>query len=134
MRPTHEFSGAADGGFFSEAELPQPFGPTVPICWAAHTRAGQELLFEDLDTWVTWLVDHYTLDGRVVPQCWQQHWELIEELSALHLAWEGAFATTGGADAPLAWHERFGHARTRLAEWAARTGCRPGEHRGRSAG
>ena len=26
-----------DDGFFPVAELPQPFGPAVPICWAAHT-------------------------------------------------------------------------------------------------
>jgi len=32
-------------------------------------------------------------------------------------------------DAPLTWHEHFHHTRTRLAEWVARTGCRPGEHR-----
>lgn len=117
-------------GFFPRAELPQPFGPAVPICWAAHTPDNQQLYLEDLDTWVAWLVAHYSLDRRHVPECWVQHWELLEELAALHLAWEGAFATTAQADAPLAWHERFALARSRLADWAARTGCRPGEHRG----
>ena len=117
-------------GFYPQAELPQPFGPSVPICWAAHTPDNQRLYLEDLDTWVTWLVGHYSLDRRSVPQCWAQHWELVEELAALHLAWEGAFATTAHADAPLVWHERFEAARRRLADWAARSGCRPGEHRG----
>ncbi|KGM03401.1 hypothetical protein [Cellulomonas cellasea] len=115
--------------FFPQAELPQPFGPAVPICWAAHGPDDQRLLLEDLDTWVTWLTHHYSLDRRHIPECWTEHWEFVEELAALHLAWEGAFSTTAHADAPLGWHERFHLSRTRLTEWVARTGCRPGEHR-----
>jgi len=79
--------------------------------------------------WVGWLVDHYSLDRRHVPQCWAEHWELVEELSALRLAWEGAYATTAHADAPLAWHEHLRLSRERLVDWVSRTGCRPGEHR-----
>ena len=116
-------------GFFPEAVLRQPFGPVSPTCWAAHTPEDQRLLLEELDLWVTWLAHHYALDRRHVPECWTQHWELIEELAALHLAWEGAYATTAQADAPLAWHERFGLARARLADCVSRTGCRPGAHR-----
>lgn len=101
----------------------------VPICWAAHTPDSQRLYLEDLETWVTWLAHHYSLDRRHIPECWDQHWELIEELAALHLAREGAFATTASADAPLVWHERFAATRTRLSEWVARVGCRPGGHR-----
>jgi len=101
----------------------------MPTCWPAHTPEEQRALIERLDVWVTWLVDHYSLDRRHVPECWAQHWELIEELSALRLAWEGAYATTAHADAPLAWHEHFHDARLRLNEWVARTGCRPDDHR-----
>lgn len=125
---------SVDDAFFPRAELPQPFGPAVPICWAAQTPDSRRLYLEDLDTWVTWLVVQYSLDRRHVPECWDEHWELVEELAALHLAWEGAFATTAQADAPLAWHERFAASRSRLAEWASRTGCRPGAHRSRSPG
>ncbi|NMR19034.1 hypothetical protein [Cellulomonas fimi] len=107
----------------------QPSFPPEPIMWSAYTREEQRHLLEGLDVWVRWLVDHYRLDRRYVPECWTKHWELIEELSALQLAWEGAYATTSHDDAPLAWHERFAVARTRLAEWVARTGCRAGDHR-----
>jgi hypothetical protein len=109
--------------------LYQPSGPPIPLLWAAHTPEEQRHYLDELDLWVTWLVDHYRLDRRYVPKCWARHWELVEELSALHLAWEAAYATTSHADAPLAWHERLGHARLRLAEWVARTGCRGEEHR-----
>jgi hypothetical protein len=116
-------------GFFPEPVLHQPSGPPIPLMWAAHTPDEQRHFLDELDVWVTWLVDHYRLDRRYVPECWPKHWELIEELSALHLAWEAAYATTAHADAPLTWHERLGLTRARLAEWAARTGCRAGEHR-----
>jgi len=72
--------------------------------WSAYTREEQRHLLEGLDVWVRWLVDHYRLDRRYIPECWTKHWELIEELSALQLAWEGAYATTSHGDAPLAWH------------------------------
>jgi hypothetical protein len=116
-------------GLYAQAELPQPYGPAVPICWAAYTTENQDLLLEDLTTWVNWVARHYSLDRRQVPECWDQHWELIEELAALHLAWEGAYSSTAHADAALSWHERFAAARARLTDWVARTGCRPGEHR-----
>ena len=116
-------------GFYPEPVLEQPaFAPT-PLMWAAATAEELEHLLEDLDVWVTWLVDHYRLDRRHIPVCWAKHWELIEELSALRQAWHGAYCTTAHADAPLTWHERFAHARGRLAEWTARTGCRGAEHR-----
>lgn len=119
----------ADVGFFPAQVLHQPSGPPMPIMWAAHTLDEHRHLLEELEVWVTWLIEHYSLDRRYIPECWTRHWELIEELSALQLAWEAAYATTSHADAPLTWHERLGHARLRLVEWVARTGCRPGEHR-----
>jgi hypothetical protein len=119
----------ADDGFFPAPVLHQPSGPPTPLMWAAHTPDELEHMLEGLDVWVTWLVDHYRLDRRYVPECWPKHWELIEELSALHQAWYAAYCTTAHADAPLTWHERFANARVRLAEWAARSGCRGTEHR-----
>ena len=114
---------------FPDPVLHQDGDPPIPLMWAAHTPDEQRYYLEELDVWVTWLTDHYSLDRRYVPECWTKHWELIEELSALHLAWQAAYATTAHADAALTWHERLTHARDRLADWTARTGCRAGEHR-----
>lgn len=119
----------AEVQFFPEPVMHQSAGPPLPIMWAAHTPEEQRHRLAELTVWVTWLVEHYRLDRRYVPECWSKHWELIEELSALRLAWQAAYATTSHADAPLAWHERLGLARVRLADWTARTGCRSGEHR-----
>ena len=110
--------------------LTQPFGPPVPIVWTAHTDVDQEQLLESLARWIDWLKDRYPLDHRVVPDCWAEQSELIEEFSALHLAWQVAYASTSPADSALTWHERFAVARLRIGEWVARTGCRAGCHRG----
>lgn len=119
----------AQDAFFPQRVLMAPIGPPTPIVWSAFSVADQELLLEDLDVWVTWLVERYRLDHRVVPPCWTQHPELIEELSALQLAWQGAFSTSAVSDAPLNWHERFASARLRIGDWVSRTGCRPDAHR-----
>lgn len=129
MSRTRRRAPTARPGFFPQRTFPAPIGPPTPIVWSAFTAAEQELLLEDLDVWVTWLAERYRLDHRVVPPCWTQHPELIEELSALQLAWQGAFSTSAVPDAPLNWHERFAVARVRIADWVARTGCRPDTHR-----
>ena len=116
-------------GFYPPQLAQQPVDPPVPFAWAAQTADDTVVFLEELDLWVGWLTDRYRLDHRIVPACWAQHPELIEELSALHLSWQGSFATTAGHDALLLWHERFAHARTRIADWVARTGCRPDNHR-----
>lgn len=117
--------------FHPQPLLAQPTTLPVAIVWSAHTPDDQALFLEELDLWVDWLVDRYNLDHRTVPACWKRHGELIEELSALHLAWQGNFSTSADATGPLHWHERFAVARERLGDWIARTGCRPGEHRDR---
>ena len=50
--------------------------------------------------------------------------------SALRTAWQYAYAHTARGDAPLDWHSGFAASRQRLADWVARAGCRPAEHRG----
>jgi hypothetical protein len=114
--------------------LPRPstrsesFAP-VPVCWATLTPDETLAQLEALADWTAWLLDRYVLDYRTVPACWARHDALVEELSALRGAWLTAYALEARGDAPLHWHTDFAAARQRLTEWAARTGCRPGEHR-----
>ncbi|WP_051274927.1 hypothetical protein [Cellulomonas sp. URHD0024] len=120
---------AVQWAFFPARQLQAPIGPPTPIVWSAFSDQEQENLLEDLELWVDWLVERYRLDHRVVPPCWMRHGELVEELSALHLAWQSAFASSATADSPLNWHEHFAVSRQRVADWVSRTGCRPDAHR-----
>ena len=105
-----------------------PFPPTA-ICWPALTEEEETDHFDALDDWVAWLIDRYSLDHRTIPPCWDQHGALLEELSALRTGWVTAYCLTARGDLPLNWHLAFAAARERLSEWAAKTGCRPEEHR-----
>lgn len=117
--------------FYPAKQLPRLERPPVPFAWSSLSSDDTQLFLEDLDLWVGWLVERYRLDHRIVPECWRQHPELIEELSALHLAWQGSFALTANHDAPLLWHEHFAAACQRIADRVARTGCRADAHRSR---
>lgn len=109
--------------------IPAELCPILPVCWATMDELQTEDALDELQEWVAWAVDRYALDRRVVPECWDSHGALIEELSALRTSWIAAFCITGRPEAPLEWHNQFEAARNRLADWASRTGCRPGEHR-----
>ena len=104
--------------------------PPFPNCWPSMKAPEQDALLEDIEDWVRWAVDRYELDYRTIPPCWACHGALVEELSALHSAWLTVFQPSSRGDAPMTWHDGFAKARLRLADWVARSGCRPGEHRG----
>lgn len=110
------------------ARIPDQFAP-IPVCWPILTGAEFGERLEELEDWVHWLADRYGLDHRTIPPCWTDHGALVEELSALRTGWVTAFAADARGDDPLRWHSDFEAGRHRLADWTARTGCRPGEHR-----
>ena len=81
-------------------------GPRRPIVWARLNGAELEHTWTALAGWVGWLRGRYPLANQV-PLCWWRHPELVEELSALWLAWRDAYVERGapltaGAD----WHAR----------------------------
>jgi hypothetical protein len=100
-------------------------GPEV-VCWPALPPDKEQAVVGELVEWVTWLVARYDLDRRTVPECWDRHGAIVEELSALRSSWQLAFSRTAPKDAPLAWRSGFAQSRARLLDWAARAGCRPG--------
>lgn len=104
-------------------------GRPRPVAWDKLDAAGAAPAWVELDGWVRWLVSRYGLDHREVPPCWFAHGAMVEELSALHTAHRAAFDAAGAPAAPAEWHQVLGSSRVRLQLAAARTGCRPGEHR-----
>ena len=105
------------------------FGPTEPIVWAFLKPEDDSNQIAELRLWVDWVRWRFTLDHRTIPDCWDRHGPIIEELAALYTAWEAAYTYSNDGTDPLRWMAQFSVARERLHEWVSRTGCRPGEHR-----
>jgi hypothetical protein len=114
-----------DAAYDSETDRPRPH----PVCWHALPGDVAAEEWRDLRRWVGWLVSRYSLDHRAVPPCWYRHAALVEELSALHCLWQTCFTHGAAASDPVAFHEHLALGLTRLREWAARRGCKPGLHR-----
>jgi len=82
-------------------------GAGGPVVWDALTPFEAQRTWRSLAAWVGWLRSRYPLAHRV-PLCWWRHPELVEELTALWLAWQDAYtekgaSLTAGAD----WHGRW---------------------------
>jgi len=80
---------------------------TTSWCWRYAGAKARERLHGALSDWVDWIRHRYPL-ARRIPDCWSKHPEVVEELTALWLAWQAAYVE---ADAPLTagaeWHDRW---------------------------
>lgn len=99
-----------------------------PVEWDSLDRAQARDEWDRLIGFVDWLVGRYGV-AETVPPCWYRHPAIVEELSALHAAWLGAYLDPHApADAGVAWHDSLERVLQRLREWD-RTGCAGGSHR-----
>ena len=94
-----------------------PSAAVGPFAWRTLSPHAAETLWRDLAEWVGWLRGRYPL-ARRIPLCWWRHPELVEEMTALWLAWREAYVEKG---APLTaaadWHCRW------LPEFLRRVGA-----------
>ena len=99
-------------------------GEKVVVNWRTIEGEEREEASRALIDWVqNWLQPRYELQSRVLPDCWWQHGDMVEELSALFAAWTIAYDVSDGGYGPVGWHERFALALTRNA---FRTKCTEG--------
>jgi hypothetical protein len=108
-------------------------GADGPVVWKDLDDVTAAKTWRALADWVAWLRGRYPL-ARQVPPCWWRHPELVEETTALWLAWKDAYLEKG---APLTaaadWHGRW------LPEYLRRIGAGgwniacEGEHKERVA-
>lgn len=82
-------------------------GPVMSWCWREVGPQGAEALWRELAGWVRWLRHRYPL-ARRVPGCWAEHPEIVEELTALWLAWQAAYTEPDASlTAAVDWHDRW---------------------------
>lgn len=100
----------------TEDRSTQPDG-RGPFVWAELDAQAAAKAWRDLAAWVGWLRGRYPL-ARQVPLCWWRHAELVEELTALWLAWREAYTSKGAPwTAAADWHGRW------LPEFLRRVGA-----------
>ena len=98
--------------------------PPHPVNWNLLTSTDARFEWNELDGWVKWLRDTYGLGPTTLPPFWYRHWELVWELSALHLHWLCAYDPKQNGSAPLGWHRDFRDACVRLKQWTAECGTK----------
>lgn len=96
----------------------------APTCWKA-LRDPEERVerWEDLRSWVHWLVERFALDYKTIPPCWWRHGAVVEELTALHDAWKLSYSEMNSAAGPADWMAIFDRTLDRLRRWIGRTNC-----------
>lgn len=87
--------------------------PVVP-CWVDLDAQAAAQAWEALRAWVVEVLvprhPHVTTGGggRQLPSCWYRHPGLVEELSALHIAWCAAYRNPEAArTAAIEWHDKW---------------------------
>lgn len=98
--------------------------PPGPVNWNLLTADQAEDAWLELNQWVNWLRTTFGLPASVVPPLWHRHWELVWELSALHIHWLCAYDPEQNGSAPIGWLRDFADSRQRLRDWVATCGTR----------
>ncbi|WP_027863065.1 hypothetical protein [Marmoricola sp. URHB0036] len=104
-----EFADTAAGLMGRIDDLDSTNGAAAPRAWnwrGIGPRAEEEL-WSQLTAWVAWIRHRYPLAKRI-PPCWAKHTEVVEELTALWLAWQQAYEDRHASlAAPAEWHDRW---------------------------
>jgi hypothetical protein len=87
-----------------------------PVNWTALTAETAAEQWAVLAGWVDWLIDRYSLT-ETIPGCWYVHPAVLEELSALQVAWLGAYCDSAAAAADgVLWHDMLERVLVRIRE------------------
>lgn len=75
--------------------------------WRYLDRDQARQLWDELVDWTTWIRERYELDVKI-PPCWYRHSPVVEELSALMVAWTDAYYRGDEyRDDLTAWHTQW---------------------------
>jgi hypothetical protein len=105
-----------------------------PVNWTALTADAAAEAWAALAGWVDWLLDRYAL-AETIPGCWYAHPAMLEELSAIHVAWLGAYCdpAASAADGVL-WHDMLDRVVVRIRDHDVASCASAAEHRAGLAG
>jgi hypothetical protein len=109
------------------------FASTSAHVWRNLSRFEAGKAWDELTTWVDWLVDRYQLDDTL-PACWYRHGAIVDELDALRAAWNVAYlGPNARLGDPAEWLKILALTLTHIHAWD-RYGCAAGTHHEDAAG
>jgi hypothetical protein len=77
------------------------------FAWRYLDQEQARELWDELIDWTAWLRERYELDTKV-PPCWYRHGPVVEELTALMVAWTDAYYRGDEyRDELTAWHTQW---------------------------
>lgn len=94
----------------------------APVSWPSLSPTEAKEEWPALFDWVQVLRARYP-NGTRLPDCWWQHNDLVEALSALRDCEQVCFAAKAPATAPVEWHRAFRDIEQRLETWIRRLTC-----------
>lgn len=99
--------------------------PPRPIHWPSLIPGEAAEEWDSLRQWVETLRVRFPHAVRL-PDCWWQHNDLVEALSALRDYERASYADIAPATGPVDWHRAFRDIEYRLEAWIKRLGCTAG--------
>lgn len=91
-----------------------PADGTRAVRWRDLPPELAPLEWQTLREWVEWVTVRFDVPVSLIPNCWWKHPALVEELSALHVAWRTAYDPQDTGLGPVMWLERWHNAKARL--------------------
>jgi hypothetical protein len=96
--------------------------PAAPVHWPSLTAAEAPAEWEALRLWVDALRVRYPHTTRI-PDCWWQHNDLVEALSALRDYERACFSAGAPGIGPVEWQRALRDIELSLEAWIRRLGC-----------
>ena len=96
-------------GVLSDLLSKPPQEKPAPWNWKELNDPERAALLTALRDWVDWYNDRYGVAAESrIPGCWHRHGPVVEELTAVWMAWKAAYyGHKTPNDAPAYWHERI---------------------------
>lgn len=78
------------------------------LCWPELDERSAAAEWRNLGKWLDGLLARHPMHRRVLRPCWRAHTDVVDEISALRLAWQGAYRSAeASATAAVDWMTRW---------------------------
>lgn len=96
--------------------------------WRKISDVEQASIIVKMADWIDWMIQTFMLKPSVIPPCWYEHSDVVQEIYALWRIYLAGYAETDSGSGPLTFLERFYGAQMRLRDLIKETQCTKNAH------